>query len=88
MLKLWSQFKRGALILGALLIGLLAAFKAGQGLGAARIRDRLRVKAAEKARLQVNNRKETQDEVDDLSDTGVLDRLRKQGWVRKSDDQL
>ena len=37
MLKLWAQVKRGALILGALLIGLLAAFKAGQGLGAARI---------------------------------------------------
>ena len=88
MLKLWGQVKRGALILGALLIGLLAAFKTGQGLGAARTRDKLRAKAAEKALRQVNNRMETQDEVDDLSDSGVLDSLRQQGWVRKSDDQL
>ena len=88
MLKLWGQVKRGALILGALLIGLLAAFKAGQGLGAARIRDKLRAKAAEKALAQVNNRKAIEDEVDDLSDAGVLDSLRQQGWVRKSDDQL
>ena len=88
MLKLWTQVKRGALILGALLIGLLAAFKTGQGLGAARIRDKLKAKAAEKAHRQVNNRKAIEDEVDDLSDTGVLDSLREQGWVRKSDDQL
>ena len=88
MLKLWAQVKRGALILGALLIGLLALFKAGQGLGAARIRDKLKAKAAEKALAQVNNRKAIEDEVDDLSDTGVLDSLRQQGWVRKSDDQL
>ena len=88
MLKLWGQVKRGALILGALLIGLLAAFKAGQGLGAARIRDKLKSKAAEKALRQVTNRKAIEDEVDDLSDTGVIDSLRQQGWVRKSDDQL
>ena len=88
MLKLWMQVKRGALILGALLIGLLAAFKAGQGLGAARIRDKLKAKAAEKALRQVTNRKAIEDEVDDLSDSGVLDSLREQGWVRKSDDQL
>lgn len=88
MLKLWGQVKRGALILGALLIGLLGAFKAGQGLGAARIRDKLKAKAAEKALAQVNNRKAIEDEVDDLSDSGVLDSLREQGWVRKSDDQL
>ena len=88
MLKLWAQVKRGALILGALLIGLLALFKAGQGLGAARIRDKLKAKAAEKALRQVTNRKAIEDEVDDLSDSGVLDSLRQQGWVRKSDDQL
>ena len=88
MLKLWVKVKRGALILGALLIGLLAAFKAGQGLGAARIRDKLKAKAAEKALRQVNNRMETQNEVDDLSDSGVLDSLREQGWIRESDDQL
>ena len=88
MLKIWTQVKRGALILSALLIGLLAAFKAGQGIGAARARDKLRAKAAEKALRQVNNRMETQDEVDDLSDTGVIDSLRQQGWVRESDDQL
>jgi len=88
MLKLWAQVKRGALILGALLVGLLAAFKAGQGLGAARTRDKLRAKAAEKALRQITNRKAIEDEVDDLSDTGVLDSLREQGWVRKSDDQL
>ena len=70
MLKLWVQIKRSAFILGALLIGLLALFKAGQGLGAARIRNKLKAKAAEKALRQVNNRKETQDEVDDLSDAG------------------
>ena len=88
MLKLWGQVKRGALILSALLIGLLAVFKAGQGLGGARTRDKLRAKAAEKALRQVTNRMETQNEVDDLSDTGVLDSLREQGWVRESDDQL
>ena len=55
MLKLWVQVKRGALILSALLIGLLAVFKAGQGLGAARIIDKLRAKAAENALRQVNN---------------------------------
>ena len=37
MLKLWVQIKRSAFILGALLIGLLATFKAGQGLGVAHI---------------------------------------------------
>jgi len=88
MLKIWIQVKRGALILGALLIGLLAAFKAGQGLGAARLRDKLKAKAAEKALRQVTNRKAIEDEVDDLSDSGVLDSLRKQGWVREPDDQL
>ena len=88
MLKLWAQVKRGALILGALLTGLLAVFKAGQGLGAARIRDKLKAKAAEKALRQITNRKAIEDEVDDLSDSGVLDSLREQGWVRKSDDQL
>ena len=88
MLKLWGQVKRGALILGALLIGLLAAFKTGQGLGAARTRDKLRAKAAEKALRQVTNRKAIEDEVDDLSDSGVIDSLRKQGWVREPDDQL
>ena len=88
MLKLWTQVKRGALILSALLIGLLAAFKTGQSLGAARIRDNLKAKAAEKALRQVNSRMETQNEVDDLSDTGVIDSLREQGWVRKSDDQM
>ena len=88
MLKLWIQVKRGALILGALFIGLLAVFKAGQGLGAARLRDKLKAKAAEKALRQVTNRKAIEDEVDDLSDTGVIDSLRQQGWVRKSDDQL
>ena len=88
MVKLWGQVKRSALILGAVLVGLLAAFKAGQGLGAARIRDKLRAKAAEKVLRQVNNRKAIENEVDDLSDTGVLDSLRQQGWVRKSDDQL
>ena len=88
MLKLWGQVKRGALILGALLVGLLAAFKTGQGLGAARTRDKLKAKAAEKALRQVNNRKAIEDEVDDLSDSGVIDSLRQQGWVRKSDDHL
>ena len=88
MLKLWIQVKRGALILSAVLVGLLALFKTGQGLGAARIRDKLKAKAAEKALAQVNDRKAIEDEVDNLSDTGVIDSLREQGWVRKSDDQL
>ena len=83
-----GAYQRATAPESALLIGLLALFKAGQGLGAARIRDKLRAKAAEKARRQVINRMETQNEVDDLSDTGVLDSLRQQGWVRKSDDQL